>query len=381
METLRNPKADIFKELNPVNLGINDPIWKVEVNFDSSIDNCAKLYNYIKLKYKVEAEKIITHLKKITVSDLDITYEALGNVTNSKITDSLFAGSLGQFQAYVMNIAAISPIRKAIRNSSGGSSVVSGQSMANDITRRLTKAKMQAEGAGQFKWVAEILPMGFHFFLGIIYSCIVFVFIVSIPLGYEKGLGLIGNYFQGLIAFEFIKVAMVMASNAVNQYSEQNAAAAVAALGSNSATMDNIPFQLDYIATMSGVAGLLGVASIFIIPGIIFTGKVAAAASSLSSLGSKYLGNDIETSIGAVSKQKATENAFNNSVKDSYTLKKMGYDVDTPENMGSASYYSQLQQDIDSSNKGFAATMTGSENLKSGGDATRNMSNVIYRSI
>lgn len=115
----------------------------------------------------------------------------------------------------------------AIRNSSG--TTVSGQDLANSIALEATKAKIKVMELDNFRWMAEVLPMGYHFMFGIPYSCSVFVMIVSMVMGW-KGFALISNYAQGLLSFEFIKVGLEMANNHVNQYSKFHAADVLSAL-------------------------------------------------------------------------------------------------------------------------------------------------------
>lgn len=369
---VRNPQKDIFKELNSTSLGIsNEPITFTDSS-GNSYGTCGDLYNYLSTNYTKVADDTLALLDKaLTGSGV---YLDMSKVTNAKITDSMISGELGQFKAYVMNVAAVGPISRAIRNSSG--STVSGQDLANSITLEATKAKLQSEGAGQFRWMAEILPMGYHFMLGIIYSCSVFVMIVSIAMGYEKGFALMSNYAQGLLSFEFIKVGLEMANNSVNQYSKSHAADVLSALGSNPASIENLPYHLEYIASMTGLAGILGVGAIFIIPTIVFTGKVAVAAGALSGLGNQYRGNNIETATNTVSGQRAKEEAYNESLRMSHALEKAGYDV--PANMGAGDYYAQMQKDVSESSKALSLATMGSGAIMNVGkaDGMTEMSNV-----
>lgn len=372
---VRNPQKDIFKELNASTLGIAGEVITFNDSAGNSYGTCGDLYNYLSTNYAKVADDTLALLdKSLTGSGV---YVDMSKVTNAKISDSLISGELGQFKAYVMNVAAVGPISRAIRNSSG--TTVSGQDLANSITLEATKAKIQSDGAGQFRWMAEVLPMGYHFMLGIIYSCSVFVMIVSIAMGYEKGFALMSNYAQGLLSFEFIKVGLEMANNHVNQYSKFHAADVLSALGSNPASIENLPYHLEYIASMTGLAGILGVGAIFIIPTIVFTGKVAVAAGALSGLGSQYRGNAIDTATTTVAGQRAKEDAYNESLRMSHALEKAGYDV--PANMGAGDYYSQMQKDVSESSRALSLATMGSGAIMDVGkaDGMTEMSNVAAK--
>lgn len=371
---VRNPQADIFKEINASNLGIASETITFTDSAGNSYGTCGDLYNYLSTNYSTVADDTLALLdKSLTSSGV---YLDMSKVTNAKITDSLISGELGQYKAYVMNVAAVKPISRAIRNSSG--TTVSGQDLANSITLEATNAKVQSEGAGQFRWMAEILPMGYHFMLGIIYTCSVFVMFVAIAMGYEKGFALLSNYAQGLFSFEFIKVGLEMANNSVNQYSKFHAADVLSALGSNPASIENLPYHLEYVASMTGLAGILGVGAIFIIPTIVFTGKVAVAAGALSGLGGLYKGNAIETATKISSEQRAKEDAYNDSLKNA-ALNKAGYSI--PANMGSGDYYGQLMKDVSDASKSLSMATMGSETIHDAGraDGLSEMSNLAAK--
>lgn len=365
MKKVRNPQKDIYKELAAGNFGITaSPVSFVDSS-NNSYSTCGALYGFLTTNYSTVIDETLAKLKDATVSNN--AYEDLSKVTNAKISDSLIAGNVGQFKAYIINVASIGPISRAIRNSSATS--ISGQDLANSMTLEATKAKIQAEGAGQFRWLAEVLPMAHHFFLGIIYACGVFVLIISVALGLEKGLSLISNYAQGLISFEFVKVGLEMANNAVNQYSKFHAADILAAMGKNPASIENLPSHLDYLATMTGLAGILGASAVFFIPTIVFTGKVAVAASAMGGVSSQYKGNNIDTATNVATDQKAQQTAYENAMIDAHALKKAGYEVETPKNMGSGQYYNQLQNDISSASKAMSAAIMGTNKLSDAGHA------------
>jgi len=364
---IKNPQMDLYKAIDPTTLNIAGDDFMTE--FENSTISCEDLYtNELSgNKYTSVMQSIQDRIDKTTSGKLSETMESLGVVANAKITDSLISGTVGQAHAYIANISAIGPIQKAIRNVSGGTEAVSGQDLANSITLASTKARLQSDGTGQFKWMAEILPFAFHFFLGIIYAISAFVMIIAVAIGYEKGLVLIMNYAQGLLVFEFIRVALIYANNSVNQYSQHHAFDQLAALGSNPATVMTLPQHLDQLATMTGVAGILGVSAVFMIPTMVFTGKVAMASSAIGGLGGKYQGNDAETSKAAASKQRAMQDSHERHLQQEdfakASLGKLG--MTAPKGMGASEYYASLQQDLNAMGNSWAATNAGGSKLSS----------------
>lgn len=370
-QVVKNPEEDIFKAIKPETLGIEGSIYTID--FDNNTTTCKDLYDtQIAAKYGQVADELYTRLKKVTEGNLDNTYDGLSNVTDMKIENSYLSGKFGQFQAYYMNVAALGPVQQAIRNMGAGTDVTSGQDLANAITLNATKAKMQNEGIGQFRWMAEILPFGFHYFLGVIYAISVFVMIVAVAMGYEKGMALIMNYAQGLLSFEFIRVALIYANNSVNQYSKYHAADVLSAIGSNPASITALPHHYEYLATMTGVAGILGIAAVFMIPGMIFTGKVAMAAGAIGGLAGRYKGNDFETAQMETAKQRAAQETYDRAIMDDMRLQKMGMNTGTvPANMGASEYYAQLNNDLSQMSKSWAAHAMGGEKLESAAHGTK----------
>lgn len=374
MRSVRNPSQDIIKELDATKLNIT----LASANFvDSDSNNystCGEIYNFLTTNYSEVVDITIKSLENSVQSASE--FDDLAEVTKMKIADSFISGKVGQYKAFIYNASTIGPISRAIRNSSG--TTTSGQDLANSITLETSKAKIQAEGIGQFKWLAEVLPMGYHFLMGIIYVCGIFVLIISIALGYEKGLMLLSNYAQGLLTFEFVRVAMALANNQVIQYSKFHASDVLSALGSNLATVENIPYYLNYMATMAGIAGILGVSAVFLIPTIVFTGKVAAAAGALSGLSGRYAGNDIDTALTTTSQASAKNQAYEDMLKQ-HALEKAGY---TPGNMAVGDYYNQLMNDLNSTSTGL--TLASNNHLLNDaarGNAMSSLKDLTSRSI
>ena len=351
----------------PDQIGIDSSIYTITYN--GTTTSCNSFYNdVIKNKYSDAANKLIALLNKRTT----------GNLTSSSYIDSItsagadvnstwISGNIGKFYAYSMNVAALGPINNAFRNYL--TDINSGQDVANAITAGASIADLQAEGAGKFKWMAEIIPLGFHYMLGIIYSISILIMIVATALGYQKGMMVWKNFAKGLLTFEFIKIALVIVNSTVNQYAAYHAADMLASIGQNPASISSLPYYLNYIASMTGIAGMLGLAAIFMIPGMVFSGEVAMAAGAIGGLASKYKGNDIQTATEISAKQKATEEAWENDLRDQAKLDRMGISV--PQGMGAGQFYSQYQREAQAANAGFGAARMGTGAMDQAGVAVK----------
>jgi hypothetical protein len=134
-----------------------------------------------------------------------------------------------------------------------------------------------------------------------------------------------------------------------------------------------LPYYLEYLATMTGVAGILGVSAIFMIPTMVFTGKVAMASSAISGLGGRYQGNDIDTATSLTAQQRSAKSTYNRAMQDEALaqekLGRMGHTV--PANMGANQYYNEYMQGVNQNNQGWAAHFQGTQKIDDAGHATK----------
>jgi len=373
IQNIKNPKQDIFLAISAANLNITGNSYKI--NFDKGDGSgtqeyqCDNFYNnMIKNKYSDEADKLLARLDKATVGNLNNSDVSNGLISaGADVNSSLISSQLGKFQAYAMNVAATGPVTNAFRNYA--TNITSGQAVANSITAASSLATLQNEGAGKFKWMAEILPLGFHYMLGVIYTISILIMIIATALGYQKGAMIWKNFAKGLMTFEFIKVALVIINSSVNQYTAMHAADFLASVGQNPATVTSLPYSISYIATMTGIAGILGISAVFMIPAMVFSGEVGMAAGALSGLASTYKGHDIQTGIHESAQQKAHQEAWERDLQDQASLDHLGLAV--PNGMGASEYYSEYKKSAESANAGFGAARMGTSAIDSAAHAVK----------
>lgn len=266
---------------------------------------------------------------------------------------------LGKYKAFQLNVATVPLVEKAFKNHTIS------LSDAQDSTRRFSIADIQMNGAGQMKWIAEILPYGYHFMLGIIYSISILVMIMATAMGVDKGFMIWKNFVKGLTTYELIKVSLVIVNATVNQYTSKGAIEVISAIGQNPATADSIPHYYNYLATMSGIAGTLGAIAIFSIPAMVFSGEVSMAMGAISSLANKYKGNEASTAQEVSAEQRAKQDAYENEMAAKAMVDHLGLDV--PSGMGASDYYGLYKKGAEVSNANWGAQRMGTGAMSQAG--------------
>ena len=368
----KNPSKDLFKSIDPSSLGITGSSYTLSfidaTNGEKSYQCDVFWNNNIISKYSTVASKIKERLSKVLTGNLDSSDVVHSYLTLAgSINDTVISGEIGKMDAFIINAASRAPLSKAFANTAIDMS--SGQDLANRITAGASLAEMQMQGAGQMKWVSEVLPFGYHYMLGIIYSISMLVMIVATAFGYEKGFVIWKNFTKGLTTYEFIKISLVIVNSSVNQYTSKHAADFIASLGSNPATVDSIPYYYNYMATMAGISGTLGVIAILLIPAMIFSGEVSMAMSALGSIAGKYKGNDTRTAQEVTADQKAKQEAYERELQDQAMLDKLG--ISAPAGMGASEFYSMYKKGAEVANSSWGAQRMGTSALADAGVAVK----------
>ncbi|KIM08761.1 MAG: hypothetical protein KU29_03270 [Sulfurovum sp. FS06-10] len=368
----KNPSGDIFKFIDPASLNITGSTYTIDFTDATSgtkTYQCDVFWNdNIISQYAVVSTKLQDRISKVTTGDLSSASVIRSYLTiGGDINDTVIANDVGKMQAFMMNAAAFAPVNKAFTNSTFD--VSSGQDLANRITAGTTLADIQMQGAGQIKWIAEILPYAYHFMLGIIYSISILVMIVATAMGAEKGFIIWRNFVKGLTTFEFIKISFVIVNASVNQYSAKHAADFISAIGQNPAAVSSIPYYYNYLATMAGVAGTLGAIAIFAIPAMVFSGEVSSALGAISAIASKYKGNDVRTAQEATADQKAKQDAYERELQDQAMLDHLG--LSAPAGMGASEFYGLYKKGAEVANASWGAQRMGTGAMADAGVATK----------
>lgn len=344
------PTKDIYSALAPAEIGV-DSTYSITRRDGTSTD-CVSFYNN-EIKTNITSLTTDTNskiAKLVGVPDV-LALKGLDRIALADIQSDVFASSTAQLTIYAQNLAAAPLVQSLFENYYRGTPI-SGQDIANNITGAKSTAAIQTQGLGQFKWMSQILPYALHFLFGIILAASILTIIMAMARGLYQGSAVARNYFAGFIQFESIRVSLALVNNLVLYYSVIDAADKLTAFGGNPIAITRIPSYLNYIATMEGISGILGISAIFIIPMIALKGDVTSAASAMQSLSGRYQGNDIDNATEAISKSSAREKALaTNEEAITAKLSKMGLSV--PAGRAPIDYYNSVTNDLQRMNSGI----------------------------
>lgn len=340
------PNMDVFSAISPNNIVITPGL---DVAVDGAVTPCSTFYNNeILPKITSIQPKVNERLQEITNVSNIASLSGIEKIALGNITSDIFATSVEPISIFAQNYAVAPIVKIAVENYYRGTSM-SGVDIANSITGATSTAKLQTEGLGNFKWTIQILPYALHFLFTVIIASSILALIFLMARGFIGGFSVAKNYFVGFIQFESIRIAMALVNNLVLFYSAINATDKMAEFGGNPASITKIPEYLQYIASMEGLMGVLGISAIFLIPAIVFKGDLSMAASSIQGLSNRYVGNDLATSrqatANAVARQKTT-GAIMNDEQAMAKLHKMG--INTPKGRLPLEYYQAVMNDMKS---------------------------------
>jgi hypothetical protein len=171
---------------------------------------------------------------------------------------------------------------------------VDGYSTATEISIQTTLANMRSEGPAKFKWISETLPDTILIISGIFIAAFPLLIIVQSFMG-ANAFGAIANYFMGFFAFYFNFVGLALVQNIISFYTKQEAQQTIAL------SMD-MPFSAGYIsdfviqqANMTGLAGLIGAASVVAVTPLIFYGESRGFAAAMGAVTGAFKGGIDDT--------------------------------------------------------------------------------------
>jgi len=237
---------------------------------------------------------------------------------------------------------------------------VAGVDMANAVSVESSKRMLLQNGSGQFAWMADMLPKSMHLLTIIILFAYVPMGIVVAFLGMKKGLPVLMNFVFGYIAFQSIHISFAIVQNVLNGYMVTEATSKLYALGGSVASAKHIPAYVQYLSDMTGLAGLLGVASIPLVIGIMYKGEVAAASGIATSVGGAFKSSGIDGAQNALTEYNSTNQAektnLNNMSNEELAQKRlrdMGFE---PAPSGSAMMHmAEIEAGMEKANKAVAS--------------------------
>lgn len=282
------PTGDLISFMAPANIGINSSMKITYGNLPEM--SCENFYaTHVSANANAVADELFTYLQSINRPG-NPEAMAVGLTESFKTkTSSTVIASTNPLKSYLFNAASINPLAKAIANNQMGLDQ-SATGVINSIAGVAATRQMQTEGVGRLEWLSTVLPHAIHLIMGIVYSVGIFPLILSMAF---RSPFMIMMYAKSLLSLELISYAMSVVHNATTYFAQHDAANKLAFLESqqNAGSMLTLPAQLDYIATMSGIAGVIGVAVAFGLPSFIMKGDISGITSALGGMAGRYNNN------------------------------------------------------------------------------------------
>ncbi len=364
---LIDPKGSWFYVLKPSNVpnDKNGNVYaneKMLTNIDGNTSapiTCGEFWNNeIDAHYNSVTAKVINQANKFTPQCLNINQMSEGmqqigwlSISDSNETSLSNISHVNALKSFVINKAAQQTIIDASTEYGGP-----GVDLANKLTLMQSDAKMQAEGAGAYKFFVDMLPKSMHFFYGIVLFLGLFVGISALAQTYDRAIQVYKMYFLSFFAYEAVKISMTIVSNGLTYFESAKAVDKLAAMNLNGASFANYFQNLNDIADMTAVGSTIGTMLIFAIPSIIMRGDFMNFLGSLGAPGQKYLGNDVDTSRSSVAERNAADIAQQEIGRNELAtkrLKHMGFEV--PAGIGALDYYNQIQSQMSKVSQSAAA--------------------------
>lgn len=308
VDNMKNPKnGDLLSFIDPTNVGIDS---SMTISYGSlGTMSCESFYtNQIAAKAKDASDELFAALeameKPVSVSSIS---SSLADTFKTKTTSTVLAG-VSDLQAYVTNVAtSTSSLAKALNSHQIG---VDMSTTANNnlVASKTATASLQLSGVGQWEWLATILPHAIYFMMGIVYVAGIFPLLFVLAF---RQFGLILSYGKSILTLELISYSLSIVHNATTYFSQHDAANKLAFLASkgNAGSANNLPMHLDYLATMTGTAGVIGVTVALALPALIMKGEISGMLGALGSFGGRY--NNSPEAISALLEQILQKNMVN----------------------------------------------------------------------
>ncbi|NCC88396.1 MAG: hypothetical protein EOM05_11150, partial [Clostridia bacterium] len=308
VEFMKNPKnGDLLSFIDAANVGIDASMQITHGTLGTM--SCESFYNnQIVAKAKEASDELFSILeKKEKPVNLSAISDSLADTFKTSTTSTALAG-VSNLQAYVTNVAvSTSSLTKALNSHQIGVDM-STTSNNNLVASRLATASLHTSGIGQFEWLASILPHAIYFMMGIVYVAGIFPLLFVLAF---RQFGIILAYGKSILSLELISYSLSIVHNATTHFSQHDAANKLAFLvnNGNAGSADNLPMHLDYLATMTGTAGVIGVTVALALPALIMKGEISGMLGALGSFGGRY--NNSPEAISALLEQILTKQMTN----------------------------------------------------------------------
>lgn len=288
---IQNPSygVDLVTSISPANLGL---MPTDSMMYDGVPYSCSEFYDIIKDNSVIMSKALSTKIENIqkennidlsSAASQELLEKTLGLKDDSSPDVSYMAGA-SKMEDFMYTLASSKVIANAMVKSGMGSEYTTSD-YTGDILNYKALAKSSVEGSVMWSFMSNILPMMIHFILLVASAVGIFVFLFAFLYGWAKGTMLIATYMMNIIVLSMTIPALAFVHNLVNFFVAKGGVESMMANG-RPGSLATIPHLSDYMTTMSGVAGFLGLVTVIMIPGLIATGKVSGLISgAVSAIG------------------------------------------------------------------------------------------------
>ncbi|WP_456470002.1 conjugal transfer protein TraG N-terminal domain-containing protein [Caminibacter sp.] len=347
---LVGPNDDYINSLNYKNFGLSGD---EKVTFDNEEVTCKELYDDISDSSNVDTLKkyFVARFKAMT-HPLDMDDSSLEKYTTAvfkNLIDPYNMSAIGDFKQSMVNMAIGLSIPKLFQKYGIG---LNGLQITQGVASEKSRMNLINEGLGSFNWMMKVIPQAMNILFVILIALYIPMALVAVVVGTDRGFKILTNYFFGLIAFKSIDIGLAVAHNVANYYSADSIGELYYGMGKNLFNVLNMPYFVGDAAQAAGLAGILGVAAVFITPTVIFWGETKAATGLIGAVKGMYAGTNPDLATAETAKFQGNleyqeELSHNRGMK--YIADRLG--IDTAEG---AKLYNQMQSEIDAINRGAA---------------------------
>lgn len=348
------PTGHTLDALVPANVGLTDAN-KIAPPDGGAEVSCVDFFtDNIEDKAEDMAIELYNNLKdKIKPLNLDTMGDALSDTFGAKASSAMIAGS-NDLVSYMMNAAIIEPMEAAKGFDQLG--LVSPTEGINKSAAAMAKRTLQTGTTGNLMWMSEILPYALTFISGIVYAVGIFPLLFYLFTGNPA---VIFTYVKSIISIELVHFGMAITHNATSFYSANKAQDILISMfaDENAGNATTLLPQLEYLATMTGVAGTIGVIVALGVPMLVMRGEVGGMLGALNALAGRY-NNDART-VRDQQAQAWEGKRMREENEASDYLKSLG--ISAPKGVGDMEYANRIRQGMDNMGRAYASMVATSQ--------------------
>lgn len=348
------PTGHTLDALVPANVGLTDAN-KIAPPGGGAEVSCVDFFtDNIEDKAQNMAQELYNNLKdKIKPLNLDTMGDALSDTFGAKASSAIIAGS-NDLVSYMMNAAIIEPMEAAKGFDQLG--LVSPTEGINKSAAAMAKRTLQTGTTGNLMWMSEILPYALTFISGIVYAVGIFPLLFYLFTGNPA---VIFTYVKSIISIELVHFGMAITHNATSFYSANKAQDILISIfaNENAGNATTLLPQLEYLATMTGVAGTIGVIVALGVPMLVMRGEVGGMLGALNALAGRY-NNDART-VRDQQAQAWEGKRMREENEASDYLKSLG--ISAPKGVGDMEYANRIRQGMDNMGRAYASMVATSQ--------------------